>query len=60
MQIKKLLLWLGSCVLILAIGIAGIMLYDLKAPKERLQNDATQITFWTVSENYADYMRACA
>lgn len=60
MQIKKLLLWLGLCVLILAIGIAGIMLYDLRAPKERLQNDATQITFWTVSENYADYMRACA
>ena len=60
MRGKKRMLILCVCLLVCMVCIVIIWLYTLKAPLGVPQQDYTRLSFWTVSESYADYMLSCA
>lgn len=59
MGMKRRMAWLGICILILILGTTGIWFFSMKRTLNRPQQSYTRMTFWTVSEGYADYMRSC-
>lgn len=60
MGMKKIMIHLGACLLVLLIGVTAAELYKLKLPGENMQQEYTKLTFWTVGDRYADYMLSCA
>lgn len=60
MRGKKRTLILCASLLVCLIGVVCVWLYTLREAWEESQLDYTRLSFWTVSESYADYMLSCA
>lgn len=60
MRGRRRIFGLCACLLIGFIAIACIWLHALKLPQEPPQQDRVRLSFWTVSESYAEYMLSCA